>query len=89
MLGFRVEEQLDIRYINDDVGYGLLFLSGLEKQIGVDTPTIDAIIQVTSVLMNRDYAAEAQRTPESLVFAGLTVEELGSLLFPFSILAYY
>ncbi len=56
-----------------------MFMSELAKQIGVDTPTIDAIIQITSVLMNRDYLGEASRTPESLGIAGLTVEELGSL----------
>jgi opine dehydrogenase len=78
-LGIPAQPQLDHRYINEDVGYGLVFMSGLAKQIGVETPTIDAIIQVTSVLMNRDYAAEALRTPESLGIAGLTVEELGNL----------
>jgi opine dehydrogenase len=42
-------------------------------------PTIDAIIQVTSVLMARDYAGEAVRTPESLGIAGLSAVELGTL----------
>ena len=78
-LGIPAQPQLDHRYINEDVGYGLVFMSALAKQIGVETPTIDAIIQVTSVLMNRDYAAEALRTPESLGIAGLTAEELGNL----------
>ena len=78
-LGIPAQPQLDHRYINEDVGYGLVFMSGLAKQIGVETPTIDAIIQVTSVLMNRDYAAEALRTPESLGIANLTAEELGKL----------
>jgi opine dehydrogenase len=54
-------------------------MSSLAKQIGVETPTIDAIIQMSSVLMNRDYAAEALRTPESLGIAGLSAEELGNL----------
>ncbi len=78
-LDIPAQPQLDHRYINEDVGYGLVFMSGLAKQIGVETPSIDAIIQITSVLMNRDYAAEALRTPESLGISGLTVEELGSL----------
>jgi len=58
-LGITAQPQLDHRYINEDVGYGLVFMSRLAKQVGVETPTIDAIIQVTSILMNRDYAAEA------------------------------
>ena len=78
-LGIPAQPQLDHRYINEDVGYGLVFMSGLAKQVGVETPTIDAIIQVTSVLMGRDYAAEALRTPESLGIANLSAEELCSL----------
>ena len=79
VLGIPAQPQLDHRYINEDVGYGLVFMSGLAKQVGVETPTIDAIIQVTSVLMGRDYAAEALRTPESLGIANLSAEELCSL----------
>ena len=78
-LGIGAQPQLDHRYLNEDVGYGLVFMSHLARQVGVKTPTIDSIIQITSVLMNRDYAAEALRTPESLGIGGLSTEELGSL----------
>jgi len=78
-LGIGAQPQLDHRYLNEDVGYGLVFLSELGRQVGVETPTIDAVIQVTSVLMARDYAGEAVRTPESLGIAGLSAGELGSL----------
>ena len=77
--GIGAQPQLDHRYLNEDVGYGLVFMSGLAQQIGVETPTIDAMIQVTSVLMNRDYAGEALRTPATLGIAGLSAEELGAL----------
>ena len=43
------------------------------------TPTMDAIIHITSVLMERDYAAEALRTPASLGVADLSAEELREL----------
>ena len=78
-LGIGAQPQLDHRYLNEDVGYGLVFLSKLGRQVGVETPTIDAVIQVTSVLMARDYAAEAVRTPETLGIAERSVAELGSL----------
>jgi opine dehydrogenase len=78
-LGITAQPQLDHRYINEDVGYGLVFMSKLGKQVGVETPTIDAIIQVTSVLMNRDYAGEALRTPESLGIGDLTAEQIAAL----------
>ena len=54
-------------------------MSRLARQVGVKTPTIDSIIQIISVLMNRDYAAEALRTPESLGIGDRSAEELGSL----------
>ena len=78
-LGIGAQPQLDHRYLNEDVGYGLVFLSKLGRQVGVETPTIDAVIQVTSVLMARDYAGEAVRTPETLDIAELSAKELGSM----------
>jgi opine dehydrogenase len=78
-LGIGAQPQLDHRYLNEDVGYGLVFMSGLARQIDVETPTMDAMIQLTSVLMDRDYAGEALRTPETLGIDGLSAAELGSL----------
>lgn len=78
-LGIGAQPQLDHRYLNEDVGYGLVFMSRLARQIGVETPTMDAMIQVTSVLMHRDYANEGLRTPQGLGIGGLSVSELGSL----------
>lgn len=78
-LGIGAQPQLDHRYLNEDVGYGLVFMSRLARQIGVETPTINAMIQLTSVLMNRDYAGEALRTPETLGIDDLSAAELGRL----------
>ena len=78
-LGIGAQSQLDHRYLNEDVGYGLVFMSNLARQVDVETPTIDAMIQVTSVLMARDYAGEALRTPDALGIGGRSAEQLGSL----------
>jgi opine dehydrogenase len=78
-LGIGAQTQLDHRYINEDVGYGLVFMSKLGQQVGVATPGIDAIINVASIVMARDYRAESLRTPESLGIAGLSVKELAGL----------
>jgi opine dehydrogenase len=78
-LGIGAQPQLDHRYLNEDVGYGLVFMTRLARQVDVDTPTMDAMIQLTSVLMNRDYAGEALRTPESLGIGELSAAQLGSL----------
>jgi len=78
-LGIGAQPQLDHRYLNEDVGYGLVFMSRLARQLGVATPTIDAMIQVTSVLMARDYAGEALRTPATLGIEHMSAGELGKL----------
>ena len=78
-LGIGAQPQLDHRYLNEDVGYGLVFMSRLARQINVETPTMDAMICITSVLMNRNYAGEALRTPEVLGIGDLSAAELGSL----------
>jgi opine dehydrogenase len=78
-LGITAQPQLDHRYLNEDVGYGLVFMSQLARQVGVETPTMDAMIQLTSVLMNRDYAGEALRTPEALGIGDYSAAELSSL----------
>ena len=77
--GIGAQPRLDHRYLNEDVGYGLVFMSLLGNQVGVDTPGIDAIISVASIVMDRDYRAEALRTPETLGIAGRSVAELSGL----------
>ena len=78
-IGIGAQPQLDHRYLNEDVGYGLVFMSCLADQVGVETPTMDAVIQLATVLMQRDYAAEALRTPTSLGISDLSAEALGNL----------
>ena len=60
--GIKAQSQLDYRYINEDVGYGLVFMSDLAKRVGVEIPMIDAMINIASAAMGRDYRKEAART---------------------------
>lgn len=77
--GIGAQPQLDHRYLHEDVGYGLVFLSSLGRQVGVPTPTADAVIHLASVMMQRDYAGEALRTPASLGIGDLDAQALGAL----------
>lgn len=77
--GIRAQPQLDHRYLNEDVGYGLVLLADLGRRVGVPTPTIDAVIQVASVVMDRDYRADSARTLATLGLADLDDEELRTL----------
>lgn len=78
-LGIGAQPQLDHRYLHEDVGYGLVFMSALGRQVGVETPGMDAVIDVASIVMARDYRAEALRTPDTLGIAARSVEELSAL----------
>jgi len=60
--GIKAQPRLDHRYLNEDVGYGLVLLQEMGEALGVDTPHIDAIITLASTVTGRDYRAEARRT---------------------------
>jgi opine dehydrogenase len=77
--GIKAQSSLGYRYFNEDVGYGLIFMSGLGTQIGVPTPHMDSIITIVSTLMQRDYRKEQKRTMETLGLAGKNVEDLKKL----------
>ena len=74
--GILAQTQIDYRYFTEDVGFGLILLTDLAKVVGVKTPVMDAIIQIVSVLLNRDFRKEAQRTLESFGLEGLSKREL-------------
>jgi opine dehydrogenase len=74
--GIGAQPALDHRYLNEDVGYGLVFMSRLGDQTGVETPVMDSVIRLASVLMDHDYAAEGRRTPETLGIGALGPDEL-------------
>ena len=78
--GVKAQNNLDYRYFNEDVGYGLVFLQKLGEQVGVVTPVMSAVIKLVSVLMNRDYLGEARRTMETLGLSKYTAKELEKLL---------
>lgn len=49
-------------------------MSELGKQIGVETPAIDSVIKIVSVVMNRDYRVEKKRTMENLGLGHYSLE---------------
>ncbi|MGI8827646.1 MAG: NAD/NADP octopine/nopaline dehydrogenase family protein [Chloroflexota bacterium] len=57
---------LDHRYVHEDVGHGLVPWAAWGDLAGVETPTMDALIEIASVVNGRDYARE-----------GLTLRKMG------------
>lgn len=77
--GISAQSSLDHRYLTEDVGYSLVFLSDLAARLGVPTPVIDAVIAIASVLLARDFRAEGKRTMGTLGLDGLSPEQLAAL----------
>ena len=78
-LGIAAQSQLDHRYLTEDVGYSLVFLSDLAARLGVPTPVMDAVIAIASVALARDFRAEGKRTVNTLGLDGLSAEQLAAL----------
>lgn len=74
--GIVAQTQIDYRYFTEDVGYGLVLLTDLAKVLDVKTPIMDSIIQIVSVLLERDFKGEAKRTLSSFGLDGLSKSEL-------------
>lgn len=74
--GIKAQHSLDHRYFQEDIGFGMVFMKCLGDQLGVDVSNMSALIQIVSVLMNRDYLAEAPRTLQRYGLGSHSAEEL-------------
>ncbi len=78
-LGIAAQSQLDHRYLTEDVGYSLIFLTDLAARLDVPTPIMDAVIAIASVVLARDFRGEGMRTMSTLGLDGMSREELAVL----------
>lgn len=46
---------LDDRYVHEDVGIAAVLMASLGEYLDVETPTLDALVQLANGLMDRDY----------------------------------
>lgn len=73
--GIMAPNRLTIRYISEDVPSSLVPMASVGKKFGVQTPTIDSLIKIASIINNVDYCATG-RTVERLQIQDLTLREL-------------
>jgi opine dehydrogenase len=60
---------LRTRYITEDVPYALVLAASIGDEVRVETPVIDGLIAITSVMLGQDFSTEG-RTLTSLGLAG-------------------
>jgi opine dehydrogenase len=77
--GIGAQGQLDHRYLTEDVGYSLVFLTDLAARLGVPTPVMHAVIEIASVVLARDFRAEGKRTLSTLGLDRMSPAELADL----------
>lgn len=73
--GIKAPKTVYSRYISEDIPMSLVPIASLGRLVGVDTPTIDSVILLGSVLHETDYWSQG-RTAESLGLAGKTLKEI-------------
>jgi opine dehydrogenase len=77
--GIKAQNELHHRYLTEDVGYSMVFLTDLARHLSVPTPTMDAVIHIASIVAGEDFAAERARTMDNMGLSGLTREQLAAL----------
>jgi opine dehydrogenase len=73
--GILAPNNINIRYLTEDVPMSLVPMASLGDMLGVRTPIIRSIIHLSSLLTGNDFWAEG-RTVEKLGIAGMTVRNL-------------
>lgn len=73
--GIQAPNRLNMRYITEDVPTSLVPIASVGKNFGVETPTIDAIIYLASILTQVDYW-NVGRTVENLKIKNMSLKEL-------------
>ena len=75
-----VDKLTGYRYYNEDAGFGLVLWVDLADRLGLEVPTIRAMLQIVSAIMGRDYKAEKARTLDTLGLANYPLEQLLQIL---------
>ncbi|MBO8160849.1 MAG: NAD/NADP octopine/nopaline dehydrogenase family protein [Thermosipho sp. (in: Bacteria)] len=77
--GIIAPPSLQNRYIFEDVPMSLVPISSMAKKLGIETPAIDSIVYLSSIMMNRNFYKEG-RTLERLGIDNLNIDEIKKLL---------
>jgi len=76
---FPAPASVNTRYITEDLPFGLVPWSSIGRMWGIATPTLDAVIQVASTMLQKDYSTEGL-TVKDLGIEGMSPQEVKALL---------
>jgi opine dehydrogenase len=70
---------LDNRYVTEDIPYGLVAWASLGDAVGADTPVMDSLIELGSIIMGKNCWREG-RNLERMGLAGLDLKQIKAFL---------
>jgi len=76
--GIMAPTNINTRYIYEDVPQSLVPIADMGRHLGVNTPTISSIIQLTSILHNTDYYKYGRKITDMGLDRLSTVDEIKS-----------
>ena len=79
-LGIAAQPSLDHRYLNEDVGYGLVFMSRLARQVGVDVPSFSEAIR-RALRQDPDVILVGELRDLETIEAAISAAETGHVVF--------
>jgi opine dehydrogenase len=74
-LGLAAPDRLHHRYIDEDVPMSLVPLASIGEMLKVQTPTINSLIHIASIMRGKDFWTEG-RTADSLGIRGMSVKDI-------------
>ncbi len=74
-LGINAPDRLHHRYIDEDVPMSLVPIASIGAMLGVETPTINSIIHLASIMRGEDFW-KTGRTVERLGIKGMSIREI-------------
>jgi len=75
--GIKAPASLDTRYIFEDVPQSLVPIADMGQYLEIETPTINSMIHLASVIHNKDYYGIG-RTVADMGLDGLSIDEIKS-----------
>ena len=78
-LGIRAPDRIHHRYIDEDISMSLVPIASLGAMLKVQTPTINSIIQLASVMKRKDFFSEG-RTIDRMGLKGKSAKEIRSIV---------
>jgi opine dehydrogenase len=68
-------DSLENRYVTEDIPYGLVAWASLGHAVGVETPVMDALIEIGGAMMGKNCRQEG-RNLEKMGLAGMNLRQI-------------